>query len=507
MGYKNIKKGGIVGMIILCVVATEWLRPEKLEDVLWVAVAAWGDSLLLCRTLKSICSQEESFWAVNVVVFEDVSSDMHRLGCYLGSSCAVRYIETGTTQSGGGFSKWALISYIRGHARPNEHVLFLDGDDVFSDSGVLRTVQGHLGLSKDWFVWGKIHGRYEEQCGVLPTLTGEFRYSALKQKKQTWPVCHPRVFKAGLLDYLSGSDFKRPNGEWLEKSTDRPFMFDFIELSGDDRVSQIGGRALVNYTWTKNNGLIVHKSATGSDKAIVNGYKKKERLEAGIVVIACVYERDNTATFFKHLSESRAGERIDIHICNNNGAEQGRLTRLGASMASEDVTITIHDMKRNTYGYGRFMVASALYESTMLDYFIMLDDDQYVGVTQLSELYSARRAQSYVCWYGKNWRPGNGDYWHADETYRSGAGVVSWQYGGTGMSVIDASILGYPNFLGMYYKYYDVEDMWLSYVVHRVGWRIGRFFTTMNVSTVHSKGGLWSGLREKKRQTFYELGM
>tara|TARA_B110000091_G_C13767864_1_gene455250 strand:- start:1006 stop:1308 length:303 start_codon:yes stop_codon:yes gene_type:complete len=72
--------------------------------------------------------------------------------------------------------------------------------------------------------------------------------------RQRWPVCHPRIFKSHLLHELTEADFKNGRSEWLQKATDRPFMFNFLERSGDARSQFMKERKIYNYTWTKNNG-------------------------------------------------------------------------------------------------------------------------------------------------------------------------------------------------------------------------------------------------------------
>lgn len=120
-------------------------------------------------------------------------------------------------------------------------------------------------------------------------------------------------------------------------------------------------------------------------------------------VLACVHTRPNTQEFLMKLLESDVAGKLYIHICNNNAKRQAELESLASTVVKQQqqqqqhpsggvANIEIVDMGGNVGGFGRFILARQLMERMpgAADYVIMLDDDQYVRNTTISEVYAAR---------------------------------------------------------------------------------------------------------------------
>ena len=537
-------------MLDLCVKgqADAAQKPRQVNDALWIAMASWNDPGGLRNSVRSVCSQRASYASVELIVFQDRSdsllseAEQRRLarlcqdGNGMHTKCTVTFLQVPPNQLGAAAGKWILFKHIRRRAAPDDYVLVLDGDDVFSHHAVLAKIRRTLSAHRPWFAWGKISGRFQEQCGPLPTPAHEFRNMvATTPDRQTWPICHPRMFRSSLLTTLTEDDFRRADGSWLQKSTDRSFMLNFVEQSGDERIHFFGDEPLVNYSWTPNNGLLrFRRDSVQGDKNDVNNRAPMMVHPDTIVVISCIFDRNNSFIFFRHLASSRLKPNtlMEVHICNNAPERQIELEAHARSAtnqaeAGDLIKVSVHNMRENTYGFGRFLLARQLMDRRLLDYFVMIDDDQYVNHDQIQALYDARQPQTYLSWYGKNWYDGNRDYWHANETWitqnprgaprpeagedavglgqRKGLGYSTWQYGGTGMSIVDASVLRSEGLFEARWQFYDVEDMWLSYVVHRIGWTIKRYYTTV-VLAPSSPTGLYRRLRTRKQDVFVQLG-
>ena len=367
-------------------------------------------------------------------------------------------------------------------------------------------------LHKPWFAWGKINGKYSEQCGPLVGTTSNIWFAK-------WSICHPRIFSSHLLKTLKKEEFKRDSGEWLQKATDRPFIYSFIEQSGDDRILFLDERPIYNYTWTHNNGLKVFKaSVINGDKMLVNHRPSKQLQLSPIIIIICMWKGRDDKEFFKRLMSSviPTDQTLDIHVCNNDPEQQEDRMLLVKEFNNQYThKITIHDMEENKYGYGRFLLARKLLKLQYLDYVIMLDDDQYVF--PIYDVYKNREPKTYKTWFGKNWdldtiKP---DYWHPKEMMCIKCPLKewrwrlphtdTWQYGGTGMSIIDANAFKIKELYELETKYQRIEDMWLSYIVQLANFKIARLRVQFAVQQTLSSKGQWNNLRKIKQEFFEHI--
>ena len=491
-------------------------RKVHYNDNIWISMAAWNDVTNLHRAIRSIQSQIFSFKNVHLVVYEDPSDEMLRKEEKIGMYPNVIFLEPeNNEQKGAAYAKWRLFEYIRNHADLDDYVMIVDGDDQLADDLVLSEVRQSLMKHKPWFAWGKINGKNSDQCG--PML---HPMSLLRHVK--WFVCHPRIFKAHLLHRLKAKDFQRDDGTWLQKATDRPFIYTFMEEAGPNRILFLDKRGIYNYTYNHNNGLKrFKKGVITGDKVLVNSRPSKQKSPDIVHVIACMWQRSATDTgFLTSLMNSYFIDRktLNIHICNNSPAYQARREKIAQDLNDNNHghKITIHDMGSNTYGYGRFLLAKQLQKVQPIDYIIMVDDDQRVIRDTLSDIYNVREPLTFKAWYGKSWNADNKDYWHPNksildqdvpsESIKQHPEITSWQYGGSGMSIVDANAFRIEELFQIPEVYKDVEDMWLSYVLQLAGYKIGRLFTIFDVIVSESNSGQWTQLKKKKNRLFEVLG-
>eukprot|EP00928_Gymnodinium_smaydae_P095757 TRINITY_DN8291_c0_g1_i1.p1 TRINITY_DN8291_c0_g1~~TRINITY_DN8291_c0_g1_i1.p1 ORF type:complete len:325 (-),score=40.56 TRINITY_DN8291_c0_g1_i1:313-1287(-) len=237
-----------------------------------------------------------------------------------------------------------------------------------------------------------------------------------------------------------------------------------------------------------------------------------------IHVIACVWKRKNTRTFLEKLSASNVPGHLHVHICNNNAGRQTALESIARDVVlqrkSGTVAIDIVDMGGNVGGFARFLLAKRVSESTPggVDYFIMVDDDQYVRETTLAEVYAKREPRKYKSWHGKNWNPNETNYWKTRERTLANVqkalqntNVTTYQYGGTGMSIIDASIFRVRELYQIPKRFLFIEDLWLSYIVQLMGWPIERLFVFFDDAAEDGATAQWSNLRDLKNRMFAKL--
>ena len=510
---------------------TETVEPEickpsdtTTEETLWIAVPAWNQTRLLEKCLDSIASQINTGFAnIHVVVFEDYSNDMFtdEQKQKYDSKLEITYLSNnGPVQHGSAYGKWELFEYIRSVAKPFEYTMIVDGDDTLADIDTISYIYKRLKESKAWFAWGRHNGKYSEQCRSL-------RWGVMTSKKNirnaVWSFCHPRMFQSHLLQSLTVNDFQRDNGEWLQKATDRPFIFKFMEIAGQDRIQYIGDqKALYNYTFDSRNGLkVFKKEIIQGDKDLVNHRSPAQRSNDVIHVISCVFDRQNTQKFLSKFSKTILPKDhvLKIHICNNSPERQNELMNIAKDVERESkavnlsLTIDIVDMGGNHGGFSRFLLAKQLVQTEFIEYFIMVDDDQYVRPGTIANIYNKREPQMYKTWFGKTWLKNDRDYWTAYPRIISRPSIralfrwdiTHYQYGGTGMSIIDANIFLYKQLYELDEKYQFLEDIWLSHIVNIQGWQIARLFLFFDEEFISSVNGQYVNLKQIKNDFFTKI--
>jgi len=481
---------------------------------LWIAMTSWNDKNRLHKALRSLDMQQKSFSNINTVVYEDISESMFSDDDKNSYENTVFLHQLTDKNMGSAYSKYRIFEYIKLKSNPNDYVMVFDGDDVLHDDKVLLYIYETIISHKPWFMWGKISGKFEDQCNSLPVKTNQFRKYAKQMTRQRWPVCHPRIFKTGLLTNMSEEDFKNENQSWLQKATDRPFIFKFLEQAGDERIHFLNKREIYNYTWTKNNGLLrfAAKNIVG-DRDYVNSRPVEKKLPEYLDIVTCMWKRRSELEFISSIMNStlEKNHQIRLHICNNYQRFQYEREKIAKNFEH----VTVHNMKENTFGFGRFILANKIMQQFSIDYIIMIDDDMIVNNDTILNVYKSRLPRTYSSWYGKNWQVNQTNYWKPKHQLVASNPTLSlqqfpntktWHYGGTGMSIIDASIFLTDTLFECPTKYKNVEDMWLSYIVQLRGWEILRLFVNFKMNNKQSDHGQWKDLKMTKNHAFRDFG-
>lgn len=339
------------------------------SEKLWIAMPSWNNAIGLKKSMESVLSQGNTGLAsINVIVFEDFSSNMMSqtdMENYKARMNVTFLCNSRGPRMGSGYGKWKIFQYIRTRALPHEYTLVLDGDDTLSDSKVIRDMRALLHKNKPWFAWGMHNGKYSEQCKPLVLSNTTVKGNNLSIRKNAiWSFCHPRVFQSHLLKHLNESDFQRDSGEWLQKSTDRPFIFKFLEMAGPNRILFMNHRPFYNYTMDHRNGLkVFSKDVINGDKALVNSRPSVPQSSITIHIITCVFDRPNTRSFLDKLLQSNLPPRtlMKIHVCNNNAERQHELNIIAKHLLTKNrlsaAKISIFQMDENFGGYSRFLLA------------------------------------------------------------------------------------------------------------------------------------------------------
>jgi len=487
---------------------------------------AWDDIDALKLSLLSVFSQEQFSEGVRriklkLVVFVDrcgVQLDaLSRSSCDRQKWCTILDVEDPSVcpSLGSAAAKWKLISHIRGRINPSDYFTFLDGDDLYMSDHVLMDIYtSHLLPKRPFFAWGRQTGEFSGQCRDL---TEGDRIATARGEKQVrdlpWSYCHPRFFRGKLISLLQASDFKREDGKWLQKATDRPLIFAALELGGVENAIFMGDEAHVRYSFTERNGLKrFSKDIVERDKNFVtNEQNRFARLEDEIHVVVAVYDRTNTEEFIDHLLKSALPPNtcIKLHIANNLPSRQASINSVAKHMSTSKVQIKVTNMGKNMGGIARLFLTRDLLRTNLLDFVIFIDDDQYCHQNTIWSLWIQRKPHAMVSWFGKSWHLRNSSYWSQTFGFPEiTAGInipQNWQYAGTGMSVVDTLIFSDKRVYKIPKPYTFVEDLWLSYVLKVNGWELKRAFTLFSQEAALSDDGQYRKLKEVKEDMFSAL--
>lgn len=125
----------------------------------------------------------------------------------------------------------SMIYSIRDFGWGKEDVIVsLDGDDWFSDNGVLSYLN-EVYTDNVWLTYGQyvpLSGSYNNYCKQIKD-TRTYR------KSGAWVTTHLKTFKKKLWDRIKFEDFLDDNGNYLVTGGDRAMMYPMLEMAGLSR--------------------------------------------------------------------------------------------------------------------------------------------------------------------------------------------------------------------------------------------------------------------------------
>jgi len=493
---------------------------------MWVLMHSWDEPELLHFAMTSVLTQKSRQTtryelSINLTVFVDrcgrrAHMDSHALckqhACVIISGGS----EFDCPSLGSAAAKWTLIRHLRKYAAPTDYFTFLDGDDSYASEYFFADIFHEVIIPRrPYFVWGKQSGSFSHQCKDMDNNS----YALLQVgdaplRSALWVFCHPRIFRTSLIDILKETHFRREDGSWLQKATDRPFVYAALETRPGQEVIFLNAvTPHVLYTESKKSGLKRFKPEDRHmDLVRVQNIKFKTTQTTTIHIVSAIFDRKNTRDFMTAILLSRIplDFQIKVHFANNNPARQNFLEKLCASMSSQKFTFEVIDMKQNLGGMARYYTTKTLLKTEFMDFVIFIDDDQYVLPSTVHELWKQKRFRSIVSWFGKCWDSAiDAEYWMPKfgflEIQSNSSVPKSWHYAGTGLAILDTMIFKDKRLFDIPKAYFFVEDLWLSYILHLNGWSTWRAFVEVRMDDKLSVRGSYPRLKETKTRMFREL--
>jgi len=341
---------------------------------------------------------------------------------------------------------------------------------------------------------------------------------------QKWRYNHPRTFKLFLSNYLSEDDFKY-NGLFLTKGTDRPLVYSNLELSGRKRSQHIEKMLYVYREHNNCSYKTIDAKFRQEQINYINNLSPKSELQEEIHIVMCCYKRfGNLKTQIKALNSNEDSYKINLHLVNNNLHEKDAIEDIVSHCRShyKNIEIYLSHYDNSYYGFQRFFyIRDVLLKNFIVDYVIIIDDDQLFDAKSIYDIYSLKEPQTYKGWYVKLWDwDSNIDYWHGSSINKIELldnvkeNIIDVSYVGTGGSVVDANIFN-PNsklwdaIVSDDFSAYNIEDLWLSHVAsYEYNWKLQRTFIPPIkefISDNDLEHSLWTSLKKQKQKFLQRL--
>ena len=349
----------------------------------------------------------------------------------------------------------------------------------------LRTINEAYIQSKCWMTYGSFVGKWSEQTCDIDRDAASFDF-----KRESWRYAHPRTFKNHLASRYRPEDFQDAEGRWLTKCTDRLLVYHALEWSGRDRVAYISTPLYFYREHAQNSYKTVATADKARQMAHIMAQPSKACLESTIHVVMCCWERVHfLPKQLQSLNQQTLSGRLHLHLLNNNVRAISDMERVvGSARPQLHFPVTLRHYRNASFGFERFLyVRDHLMRQELLDYVVIVDDDQLFEKDWVERLWNLRTPRTYLAWYCKAWDPSRSlDYWKGSlVTYtqcRRGLAmdkVMNYHYGGSGGSLVDAAIFLATSALfrtsACALPVLNIEDLWLSFIMtHCYGWSIRR---------------------------------
>jgi len=474
----------------------------------------------IIKCMTSIENQEYKYYEV-IIVIDGYSVDYNFLLDFIKNKTNYRILPF-KNNNGPAFSKWKFIEHIQQNINSyskNDIVAIVDGDD-YLENDALYTVNSAYQENNCWVTFGNASGNF---CDFVMN-DANFFLTTENIRKKKWIYNHLRTCKLGLLTNFTIDDFLI-NGDWLIKCTDRPFVYNIIEWSGKEKIKFID-KIIYNYVEHENNSYktVCKRVKKQSLNHVININEKKKVIE-DIHIVMCVYKRpENLSIQLKNLNEQTVSGRIILHVINNNPENTFLINDLLVENIG-NIRYCLYNHDNVYFGFQRFLIIrDVLMKKYIIDYVIIIDDDQIFTNDWVEKNYELREPKTYSSWYIKKWSsPEYLNYW-TPEFYTNSKGIHNYtntiqniHYGATCGCIIDVNIFNensdlwkIPQDLPDNLTIYNIEDLWLSYIVRSYGWSIKDSFlphleTLNKINTNSDEQSLWKILKTEKQSLFKYL--
>jgi glycosyltransferase involved in cell wall biosynthesis len=195
---------------------------------------------------------------------------------------------------------------------------------------------------------------------------------------------------------------------------------------------------------------------------------RKRKTDPRVAIVLLTWKRVHTLQNTLNELSEQTNKNFELYISNGNLEASSIIDKISRPF-KDSMKITVLHQGNKDYSFRRLILGNELSKKGF-EAIIFLDDDVSVPSTFVQECLSHYNPKSYMSWYA--WKfDGSGDYFKRIRVRRPQDKV---DYGGAGVSIIDASIFKHSNILKNVPKEaFQIEDLWTSYCVANTdGWSV-----------------------------------
>tara|TARA_B100000073_G_scaffold30966_2_gene23576 strand:- start:3000 stop:4592 length:1593 start_codon:yes stop_codon:yes gene_type:complete len=474
------------------VIVRENFEINKFENHIYILIPCYNFGEYIKECLDSI--YKENYNNFTCVIVDDGSTDntYDIISDYITMYNNIVLLSYDINR-GPAFGKYIGFMKIREICNPNDIVMIVDGDDYLMNNA-LNEINTTYNNYKCLFTYGSCTGEYCDQTSTVKDITN--------YRKEKWMYSHPRTFKCILLYFFKESDFKYIDNTWLQKGTDRNFVYKCLELSQNDRIHYIN-KNIYFYRSHQNNAhkLLDFEFRKKQIDYTIN-QRPLSRFNETIHILMCSWKRVKYLhKIIKSIIKQDTEHPIIFHIVNNNINENENISNIISQFKYPNRNIILHNNNENLYGYSRFLKTRELLNKYYMDYILFIDDDQELPTNYVSRLYNLREPNTYKMWYGRDYnkklfKMKDSDakkeidrkldiiydvrFNHTDLVKGLKKDIRTFTYGGTGGCIIDTRIFLFDELYTLEDEYKNIEDVWLSYICYKNNWKIKRSYVLPN---------------------------
>ena len=485
---------------------------------------AYNKFIIEC--LKSI--ENQKYPSYEVIIINDGGSKTQELKKFIKDKKNYTVLDF-KENNGPAFSKWKFIEYIQKNIHnynANDIAIIVDGDDYLLDNA-FDIINNTYINNKCWCTFGETASGCNFIKNHSKNAISDDNYHNIKNRP--FFSNHPRTFIIDLLKHIKENIFKYEN-KWLLKGTDLTLLQDIFELCGKNKISYIN-KNIYYYRIHDKNSFIKSSSKTENNFKkngieFIKKRKNREEYTEDIHIVMCCWKRvHNLEKQIKMINNQTISKRIHFHLVNNNHNERENIENIVKVCKEKykNIKISIRHYKNKYYCFQRFIyIRDILLKNFILDYVIIIDDDQLFKNDWVEKMWNLRKPKIYTGWYCKKWTY-NLSYWNGSiikiedceknkKTY-----IKNVDYVGTGGSLIDTSIFNessplwyIPNNLPKNVIVYNIEDLWLSCIAKdKMGYTLQRSFLPEDLSNNNIDRSiiyaLYTTLHKEKQMLFAYL--
>ena len=214
--------------------------PRKKEQRIVIISPTYNSEAYIQQCIKSVATQDYDNY--HMIVIDDASTDKtYEKACSFVENFRSDLITVIKNDENKGAVRNQIES-IRKYCKPDDIVMFLDGDDSLINDNEIFQFYNNLYDGTTEFTYGSCYSMVDR----IPLIAQNYP-EEIKQKKEyrkykfNWnmPYTHLRTFKAGLLDGLDDSNFQDGSGEWYKAGGDGSIFYSLIEQADPKKVKVV----------------------------------------------------------------------------------------------------------------------------------------------------------------------------------------------------------------------------------------------------------------------------